>query len=303
MTGDTHYDLEILAELAEGLLDDATARQVREHLAICDPCGESLADLAAVREVLAAMPVPAMPLGVAMRIDRALAAETTRSLGEHDPEGRRDGGLRVAEAPDWDRIMQDSPWETAPDPAPDLAPVSLGVVADDGTIVTPVRRKKGSRRRLWAMPVAAAAAAAVVIGGAGLATSLISAGGPQSPSVVGAGGPSIAPSKTELKGRVSYSVYASGHNYTTRELSGPLLGYFGVAPGSWTNDDQDLDKCVKRFSSQLDRKPIGVDKALYNGNEATIMAFWEDKTINAVRVVVVDSDCKSLRSQGLATWR
>ena len=40
MTGDTHYDLEILAELAEGLLDAGTARQVREHLAVCDPCGE-----------------------------------------------------------------------------------------------------------------------------------------------------------------------------------------------------------------------------------------------------------------------
>ncbi|MFO7250674.1 MAG: hypothetical protein DIU60_007975 [Actinomycetes bacterium] len=107
MTGDTHYDLETLAELAEGLLDDATAQQVRDHLAICDPCGEALADLAGVREVLAAMPVPAMPLGVALRVDKALAAEAER---------RRAGGPLDPEPsfpePDWDRIMADAPWET-----------------------------------------------------------------------------------------------------------------------------------------------------------------------------------------------
>ncbi|MEV0971574.1 anti-sigma factor family protein [Microtetraspora glauca] len=294
MTGDTHYDLEILAELAEGLLDDATARRVREHLAICDPCGESLADLAAVREVLAAVPVPAMPLGVAMRIDRALAAESSRDLG--------DGGLRVVETPDWDRIMRDAPWETAPqeETAPAVpAAATLGVVADDGTIV-PVATKK--RRRLWAMPAVAAAAAAVVIGGTGVATTVLSAqGGGSTPYVASQADPSSDPTASELKA-TTYTVSASGHNYTNRELSGPLLGYFGVGPASDTTDDEPLDKCVRRFSNQLDRKPIGVDKALYNGNEATIMAFWEDKNINAVRVVVVDSSCKSLRPESLASW-
>ncbi len=85
-------------------------------------------------------------------------------------------------------------------------------------------------------------------------------------------------------------------------MRGPLLGYFGVGPGAGGGDDG-LDSCVKRFSNQLDRTPIGVDKAFYNGNEATIMAFWEDKNINAVRVVVVDDNCRKLRPESLATWR
>ncbi|MEV7907734.1 zf-HC2 domain-containing protein, partial [Streptomyces anulatus] len=154
MTGDTHYDLEILAELAEGLLDAATALQVREHLAICDPCGESLADLAAVREVLAATPTPAMPMGVALRIDRALAAEA---------ESFRGGGVGLVEAPAWDDIMRDAPWETTslPEPEPVLPepePVPrLGVVGDDGT-VRPVRRRKATQRRRWALPAVAAGA-------------------------------------------------------------------------------------------------------------------------------------------------
>ncbi|WP_084955364.1 zf-HC2 domain-containing protein [Thermoactinospora rubra] len=135
MTGDTHYDLEVLAELAEGLLDADTARQVREHLAVCDPCGERLADLAAVREVLAAIPTPAMPMGVALRIDKALEAERA--------------GVAVMSSPE--------------------PPARLGVVADDGTVV-PARTRRRRTARRWAMPAAAAAAAAAVMGGVTLST-------------------------------------------------------------------------------------------------------------------------------------
>ncbi|WP_062346953.1 hypothetical protein [Herbidospora yilanensis] len=282
MTGDTHYDLEILAELAEGLLDDATALEVRSHLAICDACGESLAGLAAVRELLSAVPMTAMPLGVAMRIDRALEAEAER------------GGLRLVETPDWDEIMKDSPWEQPAEPAP-VVPVA--------PVVPLAAPRKKARGRLWAMPVAAAAAAAVVFGGVGLATQLVASGSGDGGAVAPVAGPAASPEKSPLKTAESaWAVRASGHNYTSRELNGPLLGYFGPEPGTGSNSDEQTDKCVARKANELDRQPIAVDRAFYNGQDATIMAFWEDKTINAVRVVVVGPNCHNLRPEGLATW-
>src|SRR5690606_8214284 len=128
-----------LAELAEGLLDAATARPIRAHLAVCETCGELLADLAAVREVLAAVPPPVMPMGVALRIVQAIAAEAERRE-------------RTA---DRNRPTRESPGEKPTEEQP----VRLGVVADDGTIVP--ARSRGRRRVRWMAPAAAAACVAI----------------------------------------------------------------------------------------------------------------------------------------------
>ncbi|MDH2425551.1 zf-HC2 domain-containing protein [Sphaerisporangium sp. TRM90804] len=362
MTGDTHYDLETLAELAEGLLDDPTAARVREHLAVCDPCGESLADLAAVREVLAAVPVPAMPMGVALRIDKALNAEA---------ENRRSGGLRLDETPDWDRIMGDSPWETPvpasvssapshaeprplasvthllpasvgasapPEPPASFVPsvpaarepqeheepqvVRLGVVSDDGSVVPAKSRKR--ERRSWAMPVMASAAAAVVLGSIGLTANMLTAtgtGGASEGSIAWtppSTGPTSAaeqPAGTVDRATTSgsgYSIGTSGYNYSDAVLDGPLLTVFGATgPGSGgqASVDPGVVRCVSRISERVgDRvgrtpKPIGVDKALYLGNEATVMAFWKDRLRNAVWLYVVDSNCRNLRPPTVGRWQ
>ncbi|MFC6085561.1 anti-sigma factor family protein [Sphaerisporangium aureirubrum] len=361
MTGETHYDFEVLAELAEGLLDVTTAAQVREHLAVCDSCGECLAELAAVREMLAAVPVPAMPMGVALRIDKALAAEA---------EGRTaDGGLRLDEAPDWNRIMSDSPWETAPAPVPEPAltparplrsvppartapvpvpvaaaplgapvpsqagppadevPVPLGVVSDDGSIV-PARRRPGrsSRRRSWLMPAAASVAAAAVIGSVGVTASLLSASGgqPSGPTVAlpapAAPAPAVVQPQRGTIGKGStqtggnYAIGKSDFNYSDAVLDGPLATYVGATgPGSGggTSADQSVTGCVSQIAARVGRRlgadkaptPIGVDQGLYQGNEATVMAFWKDRLRNAVWVYVVDGNCASLRKPAVGRWQ
>ncbi|MDF5756154.1 zf-HC2 domain-containing protein [Spongiactinospora sp. TRM90649] len=311
MTGDTHYDLEILAELAEGLLDDAEARPVREHLAVCDPCGESLADLAAVREVLAATPTPAMPMGVALRIDQALAAEAGRT-------GRAGTAVAVAEAPDWERLMADAPWETvgagatgpariepAETSAPEIAepePVRLGVVADDGTVVPARRRERTSRRRRWALPATAAVAAAAVVGSVALSTSLISASGGQqeAPPVTVAESP-VQP-KVEL--RLAYKITNSDFNYSNRDLRGSLSDYFApavVLSGPESVKDK-LLRCIGGVSDKLGQDPFQVDQGYYEGQEAALMLFWKNREANKVQVRVVDPECKNLRKPALAKW-
>jgi hypothetical protein len=304
VTGDTHYDLETLAELAEGLLDAGTARQVREHLAVCDPCGERLADLAAVREVLAATPTPAMPLGVALRIDKALAAEA---------ESRR-GGVGLVEAPDWDELMRDAPWGqpvevsepvrlgAVSDDAPEL--VRLGVVSDDGTIV-PARRRQ-TRRRRWAMPAVAAGMAAAVVGAAVVGGNLLLADG-------GDGGGSSAqveadssstPPKVGQRARV-YALTDSGHNYSDQELRQPLEGFLAPAPIilGVSSDEANVDKCVSVVAARSKLKPSAVDQGQYNGQEALIIASWKNKASQRLRIDIVDPyNCKNLRKPMLGRW-
>ncbi|WP_433514124.1 anti-sigma factor family protein [Nonomuraea sp. CA-143628] len=291
MTGDTHYDLEILAELAEGLLDAGTARQVREHLAVCDPCGELLADLAAVREVLAATPTPAMPMGVALRIDKALAAEAGSARG---------GGVGLAEPPNWDELMRDSPWEQAP-----REPVRLGVVSDDGTIV-PAKRT-AARRRRWAMPAVAAAATAAVVGTAVLSTGLLTGGGGgtiASGKQLLTGEASSPPPKVEVPRR-AYALTDSGYNYSDKSLRQPLEGIFGPAPiaGGGSSDIDVVDKCVSRVANRTKLKVFAVDQGQYNGSEAIIMTSWKNKAAKTLRVDIVDPfNCKSLRKPMVGRW-
>ncbi|MGP3916368.1 anti-sigma factor family protein [Nonomuraea sp. 10N515B] len=291
MTGDTHYDLDTLADLAEGLLDVATAHQVREHLAVCDPCGELLADLAAVREVLAATPTPAMPMGVALRIDKALAAES---------ESRR-GGVGLVETPDWDELMRDAPWER-PVEAPEPEPVRLGVVSDDGTIVP--AKPRPVRRRRWALPAVAAAAAAAVVGTAAVSAGLLASGG-------GGGGgtpPPLAQSKEETKSPPkarAYTVTDSGYNYSDNVLRQPLESLFGFATvlgGDGASADQ-VAKCASKVSSRSKLDVFAVDQGQYNGQEALIFASWKNKPAKKIRIDIVDPFyCKNLRKPTMGRW-
>ncbi|MEU4698917.1 anti-sigma factor family protein [Nonomuraea dietziae] len=315
MTGDTHYDLEILAELAEGLLDAATAEQVREHLAVCDPCGELLADLAAVREVLAATPTPAMPMGVAMRIDQALAREAAG------------GGLDLLDGPDWEELTRQTP-----------EPVRLGTAADDGDLVPAyssgraasghgysghgasghsglgrrpgARRPAGQRppaqrspgRRRWGMPLVAAAAAAVVVGAAGLSTGLLAGGSDPSP------GRSLQalPQPSVSKPALSYMVTDTDYNWSSQDLKQPLSTFLGAAPGSKDAGgvDPKVSACVERVAARSKLRPFTVDQSEFNGQEALIIASWKDKTALRVRVDVVDPfKCKNIVKPTLGNWK
>ena len=86
-----HLDLDELADVLAGERDDS-------HLRGCDRCSDRLAELAAaqapVSAALAALPVPAMPSGLPLRLTRALQEERRRELATVRP-------LRRRRAPTW----------------------------------------------------------------------------------------------------------------------------------------------------------------------------------------------------------
>ncbi|WP_141579698.1 anti-sigma factor [Actinomadura sp. WMMA1423] len=84
-----HLDYDVLADLAEGLLEDDEAASVNAHLETCADCRELSADLADVSRILAEAPMPPMPAELAERIDTALAAESMHTATVASLEQRR----------------------------------------------------------------------------------------------------------------------------------------------------------------------------------------------------------------------
>lgn len=78
-----HLDYEVLADFAEGVLDDATATSTQEHLARCDDCRRRAAEVAEVSRVLARAPTPPMPAHLIDRLDAAIAAEAASRVPPH----------------------------------------------------------------------------------------------------------------------------------------------------------------------------------------------------------------------------
>ena len=96
--GPAHPPLAELAEWDEGLLDARRSAALAAHLASCGACAETLADVRAVSGRLAAVPVPAMPPGVAARLDEVLAGEVDRR--EQRREQRQRFRLAAADGED-----------------------------------------------------------------------------------------------------------------------------------------------------------------------------------------------------------
>ncbi|GAA3054976.1 hypothetical protein GCM10020229_78480 [Kitasatospora albolonga] len=92
-SGTDHPDVDLLADLAEGLTDPAPAAELRAHLAGCPECTDTLAALDEVSELLGSLPAEELPPEVAGRLDAALAAEAAAPVVL--PSGRSDARART----------------------------------------------------------------------------------------------------------------------------------------------------------------------------------------------------------------
>jgi hypothetical protein len=224
-----HLDYETLADLAEGLLDDEQAASANDHLVDCAECLDRSADLADVSRLLAAAPVPPLPIELAERIDSAIAAEAFNS------------------------------------------PAAIGA---------------SSHRRHLRLLSAAAAALVAVGGGTLVGRELLrSSTSPeytksqaaQDPGVSSAGSGADHGSasgqqlKTGKQGTASggYRLIASGTDYSGATLGRQLGAAVKSSSDGIAISDIGVQECVARIAKSRD--PVLVDRARYNGHDATLI--------------------------------
>ena len=179
-----HVDEQTLAAFREGLLPARKAARISAHLAACQRCAETDAQLAAVTTILARTPAPPMPASLAARLDSALAAEIARSAAA-SPDGA--GVPAAAASPAAAPTNGAASPAGMPSPAGAAAPAGAPAAGEragrrgrtaDGRD-TAGRRAGGPGRTPWRLPLrlAAAAAAVVVLAGGGYAVAhVLSAG-------------------------------------------------------------------------------------------------------------------------------
>ena len=139
-----HVDAESLALCAEGLLSRRRSERIRSHVARCPECAAAQARLTEVPALLAHIPPPPLPPGIAARLDAALSAEAVRRAapGPRDRAGPPDGSPAARRQP-----RQPCPAPAQPSPAP-AGRVARPLAASPGRGPGPGRggRAGGGRR-------------------------------------------------------------------------------------------------------------------------------------------------------------
>ncbi|MFV2171939.1 anti-sigma factor family protein [Actinomadura sp. LOL_016] len=252
-----HVDYEILADLAEGLLEDDQAASVNAHLETCAECRDRSADLADVSRILAEAPVPSMPAELAERIDTALAEESLNNATVVSLEQRR--GRRH-----W-RILS----------AAAATVVVLGGAGLVGGITLDEMNGDHGKASAPAHDPADASGGSSESNGSG-------GSGAESPSEGASPG-------SQIMGAPSFSVVHSGTAYRagtlTTQVDG-LAGRAGKLPDAPPGDR--LADCVEGVTGG--KTPDLVDEAKYEGRQATVIALRGEGP-GAWNIWVVGPEC------------
>jgi hypothetical protein len=286
-----HVDAESLALCAEGLLSRRRGERIRSHVAGCPDCAATQARLTEVPALLAQVPPPSVPPGIAVRLDAALSAEAARRSAP-------DPGM-------------------APDPA--TAPDGAAPAQSPGTVPRPraghprAARPRVPRLRLpVAARVLAAAGVLVVAGGVGYVVAQTSS--PSSSSSAGsnaaaepraAAGPHRPTSPEAITpaagqgGSAQFTVRRSGTRYRRdtfaaqaaallNQPSAGLLRPGKVSGLSRQHQTSALVGCVSTVAGAGNVKLV--DQARYQGRPATIIVVAQPSSATAT-VYVVGPQC------------
>jgi len=282
----THVDADALAEFRAGLVTGRRGASIAAHLAGCDRCAALDGELAGVSALLASVPAPVLPDRVAERLDDALAAEVA---GRNDPE-------RAGREP----------------------------ALESGG---PARRAAHRRFRLPPRHVLApaAAAAAVVLAAGGYGLSLV-AQGPGTPATASSAGSAAAKSaasganraanpaagplasapprsgasaRSELMSPASFTVVASGADFTKATLERDLAAELRVpqaAAGVERIPSAQLRACVQHVAGGA--RLVRVLSARYEGHPATVIVA---RTGRGEQAWVAGPDCSGTHADVLTS--
>jgi hypothetical protein len=286
-----HVDTESLALCAEGLLSRRRSERIRAHVATCPECAAAQARLSEVPALLAQVPPPSLPPGIAARLDAALSAETAHRTAQAP-------GL----APDHEADR------AAPHPSPDAVP--------------------GPRAPRWRGPrlpvaarVLAVAGVLVVAGGVGYVAAQ------SSPSTSGASssaaGSAAAPARSihaapniRAGGNgapATFAVTHSGTSYHPHAFAAQAAGVLahsstgliqpGSQPGQSRRSGPALTGCVTKVVGADRAGEVKlVDRAHYGGHPATVIVVAASATEPA-QVYVAGTRCSASDADILAQGR
>ncbi|GAA4857957.1 zf-HC2 domain-containing protein [Kitasatospora terrestris] len=275
-----HPDLDLIADLAEGLLPAASADELRAHLAGCPECADTSAALAEVSELLGGVEAPSLPDTVAARIDAALAAESAARSAVTPGAPRLPAPAGPHGAP--------GGAQGAPPPRPARPPAATG----------PGRTGRPRRRRTAALLLGTATALAGVLtlGGLLLARQDTTAGtaasdtGAHEPAVAGrpsAGGNGDGATKglpeyraDNLPDRVRELLAAHG--------SSPRLGTESSGSGAGTVT---APGCVTAATGHPTDTPLATASGRYAGQTVTVLLFPAADRADRLDVYLVTPDC------------
>ncbi|WP_327289930.1 anti-sigma factor family protein [Streptomyces sp. NBC_01198] len=275
---DPHPEVADISDLAEGILLPEKAAEVRAHIESCEQCGEVLASLREIRELLGDLPQPEpMPPDVAARIETALAAEAQRDTAP--PHVPRETSLPAQHAPA-------------------AADVPRGTSAPAGRPSAPTGPGRASRRRRGLLVVAASAVTVMALGGA--VYELASHSGPSSTSA-----DSSAERKSSTQDRGSSSAVgdevarllggsaggAAGSKTAGGGITSPMLGTRGdtrvTAPDGTVVT---VPGCVLQ-ATQQSRQPVAADREPFQGVDSFLVVLPDPADPARVDAFVVAASC------------
>ncbi|MFJ4500735.1 anti-sigma factor family protein [Streptomyces sp. NPDC088864] len=300
-TADTtqHPDVTEISDLTEGLLSEPRAAEVRNHIALCALCGDVLASLEEISELLGELPAPEpMPADFAERLDAALAAEALTRLTE------------APQAADVSRETKHQPIA----PVPSVRPEPTNRPAGHARAATGPGRRAGRHRRRTAVLVGAFGAAAL----AGMGVFLLqntpvaqsSSDAPAFSRGAAAGSDPTTFTQSSLRDQVhalleSQDAPPSAQNTGGKEQA-PSVGSKSsprseppsqTAPSDSTASDSPLraasvqvPECVAKGIGQ-DAPALAIEKGTYEGLDAFLVVLPHPTDPASVQAYVVDAAC------------